>query len=185
MWLQLKNVHILYKSCRVIVLSTAFTRRYIYMLDVIYRRCHSKTQTLKNYNRSVFDHERHLTLYQRFHELLFYSPAPKTLQQIKKTDRDSNVNCWEDQKIIWAKGGGAWGGRCGPTVVLNSPEFFSHRQSRIIRNSEPCFLQSYGDFLCWETRVRRSLSLGFCVASVLGSAKLSSVWRSSAVFGVA
>ncbi len=79
----------------------------------------------------------------------FSGPAPKTLQQIKKTDWDSGVNCREDQKIIWAKGGGgAMGGGCGPSVVLNSPELFSHIQSRIIRNSESCFLQSYGDFLC-------------------------------------
>ncbi len=75
----------------------------------------------------------------------FSSPAPKTLvTDKKKTDWDSSVNCREDQKIIWAKGGG--GGV--PSVVLNSSELFSHRQSHIIRNSEPCFLQSYGDFLC-------------------------------------
>ncbi len=39
----------------------------------------------------------------------FSSPDPKTLQQIKKTDWDSSVNCREGQKIIWAMGGGGVG----------------------------------------------------------------------------
>ena len=41
----------------------------------------------------------------------FSSPAPLNFTtDKKKLNGDSSVNCREDQKIIWAKGGGGRGG---------------------------------------------------------------------------